>query len=273
MDTLLASLIATGRQVLVLLGPFAAAAALLHLIERLLAARLQSRFGWRGVLLTGWLGVPVHELSHAAACLLFGHRVERLRLFAPDPRTGQLGAVQHAWDRRNLYQQLGRFFIGIAPLVGGALALLLLTLLLGPPGVASAPLPADGGPLVVARAAADRAGALLAALAGHESAGRWVTWLYLYLCLCVGAHMSPSSTDLRGSVPGLLLLLGLMLVTNLVVLATGADPAAGEAAAARLLAPLLALLVVALALGVLCLLLVTLATALLPERRAGASRP
>ena len=273
MDTLLASLLATGRQVLVLLGPFAAAAALLHLLERLISARLQSRFGWRGVLLTGWLGVPVHELSHAAACLLFGHRVERLRLFAPDPRTGQLGAVQHAWDRRSLYQQVGRFFIGVAPLVGGALLLLLLTRLLGPPGVASAPLPADGGPLVVARAAADRAGALLAALAGPAAAGRWVTWLYLYLCLCIGAHMAPSSTDLRGSLAGLALLLGLMLATNLLVIGTGHDPAAGEAAATRVLAPLLALLVVALALGVLSLLLVTLATALLPERRAGATPP
>ena len=256
-DVVLASLLATGRQTLVLLGPFAAAAALLHLLERLLSARLQSRFGWRGVLLTGWLGVPVHELSHAAVCLLFGHRVERVKLFAPDPRTGQLGAVQHAWDKRNLYQQVGRFFIGVAPLVGGALVLLLLTRLLGPASVASEPLPADGG-------------ALIAALGGHDVAGRWVTWLYLYLCLCVGAHMSPSSTDLRGCLPGLLLLLGLMLATNLVVFALGHDPAAGEVVAARLLAPLLALLIVALALGVLCLLLVTLATALLPVRHAGA---
>ncbi|HEX5010812.1 MAG TPA: hypothetical protein VFY71_10450 [Planctomycetota bacterium] len=269
-DVLLASLLATGRQVLVLLGPFAAAAALLHLLERLLSARLQSRFGWRGVLLTGWLGVPVHELSHAAVCLLFGHRVERMKLFAPDPRTGQLGEVQHAWDRRSVYQQVGRFFIGVAPLVGGALALLLLTRLLGPAGVASAPLPAEGGPLGVARAAADRAGALIAALAGHDVAGRWVTWLYLYLCLCIGAHMSPSSADLRGGLPGLLLLLGLVLATNLVVVALGHDPATGEAVAARLLAPLLALLIVALALGVLCLLLVTLATALLPVRHARA---
>jgi hypothetical protein len=59
-----------------------------------------------------------------------------------------------------------------------------------------------------------------------------------------------------------------MLATNLVVFALGHDPAAGEALAARLLAPLLALLIVALALGVLCLLLVTLGTALLPVRHA-----
>jgi hypothetical protein len=267
MDVLLDGLAAAGRQALVLFGPLAAAAALLHLLERLLAARLQSRFGWRGVLLTGWLGVPVHELSHAAACLLFGHRVEKLSLFAPDPRTGQLGAVQHAWDRRSLYQQAGRFFVGVAPLAGGALVLLLLTRLLGPALSPAASVP-EGDLLSAARAAADHAGRLLGALASPDLAGRGLTWLYLYLCLCVGAHMAPSSTDLRGSLPGLLLLLALLLAGNLLVAALGHDVSAGAALAARAVAPLLALLIVALALGVLCLALVTLVTALLPVRRA-----
>jgi len=268
MDVLLHALAAAGRQALVLFGPLAAAAALLHLMERLLAARLQSRFGWRGVLLTGWLGVPVHELSHAAACLLFGHRVEKLSLFSPDPHTGQLGSVQHAWDKRSLYQQAGRFFIGVAPLAGGALVLLLLTRLLGPRLPPATDVP-DGDLLAAARAAADHAGQLLGALARPGFAGRGLTWLYLYLCLCVGAHMAPSSTDLRGSLPGLLMLLALLLAGNLLVAALGHDVSAGSTLAAQGVAPLLALLIVSLALSVVCLALVTLATALLPARRAG----
>ena len=195
---MLAALASTARETLIVFGPLAVAVALLHAVERLLSDRLQSRFGWRGVLVTGWLGVPVHELSHAAACLLFGHRIERLTLFAPDPRTGRLGSVQHAWDRRNLYQQAGRFFIGIAPLLGGAALLLLLTQLLGPT-FAPAPLSNTGSALGDAlRGGAAQAGALLSALAGPDVVARGRTWLYLYLCLCVGAHMAPSSTDLRG---------------------------------------------------------------------------
>jgi hypothetical protein len=269
-NAVLAALASTARETLIVFGPLAVAVTLLHAVERLLSDRLQSRFGWRGVLVTGWLGVPVHELSHAAACLLFGHRIERLTLFAPDPRTGRLGSVQHAWDRRSLYQQAGRFFIGIAPLLGGAALLLLLTRLLGP-AVAPAPLTSTGSALGDAlRGGAARAGALLSALAGPDVVTRGRTWLYLYLCLCVGAHMAPSTTDLRGCWPGLLLLLGTLLAVNLVLAATGSPPAAGEALAARAIAPLLGPLVVAFALGALGLVLVLLLTAFLP-RRAGAA--
>ena len=270
MAAVLAALVSTAREALIVFGPLAVAVALLHALERLLAERLQSRFGWRGVLVTGWLGVPVHELSHAAACLLFGHRVEKLTLFAPDPRTGRLGAVQHAWDRRSFYQQTGRFFIGIAPVLGGALLLLLLTRWLGPT-VAATPASASGSALLDAlRGGAARAGALLAALGGADALSAGRTWLYLDLCLCIGAHMAPSTTDLRGCWPGLLLLLGLLLAVNVVVAAVGGSPSAGEALAARIIAPLLGPLIVAFALGLLGLVLVHVATALLP-RRAGAA--
>jgi len=269
MDVLLTALVSTGRQALLVLGPLAVAVALLAGLERLLAARLHSRFGWRGVLLTGWLGVPVHELSHAAACLLFGHRVEKLSLFAPDPRTGRLGAVQHAWDRRSLYQQAGRFVIGIAPLFGGALLLVGLTALLGPAGLETPRLAVADGWLAAPKAAVAQARALALALAGEEGVRRGLTWLYLYLALCVGAHMAPSPTDLRGCTPGLLLLLGLALLANLAVAALGGDPAPGEALAAAALAPLVACLVVSLVLAAACLVLVTLVTALIPARRPG----
>jgi len=268
MDLALQALLATARQALSVLGPLALAAALLSGLERLLSARLQSRFGWHGVLLTGWLGVPVHELSHAAACLLFGHRVEKLSLFAPDPATGRLGAVQHAWDRRSLYQQAGRFVIGIAPLLGGALVLAGLTALLGPEGLRPPDLlPADGW-LGAAHAAVTQVRALAAALAGQEGVGRGLTWAYLYLGLCVGAHMAPSPTDLRGCLPGLLLLLALVLLANLATLALGHDPAAGQALAVAAVTPLVACLIAALVLAAACLLLVTLVTAFMPPRRA-----
>jgi hypothetical protein len=268
-DTVLASLATTGRLLLLFLGPLALAALGLHAIERALATRLVSRFGWRGVLLTGWLGVPLHELSHAAACLLFRHRIEKLSLLAIDRTTGRLGEVQHAWERRSLYQQVGRFFIGVAPLAGGALVLWLLTLAFGPPdlklslGQAAADLPST------AREALHQAGRLLLLLLAPSQLALGLTWLYLYLCLCVSAHMSPSGSDLRGGLPGFLLLVVLLLALVLVVALAGVQGGAMERVALGVLSPLLALLVMALALGAVTLLMVLAVTALLP-RRGGA---
>ena len=62
MDALRLAALTTLRQALTILGPVAFLALLLHALEKLLSARLVTRLGWRGVLVTGWLGVPVHEL-------------------------------------------------------------------------------------------------------------------------------------------------------------------------------------------------------------------
>ena len=271
LDPLLAGLLATGRQIATILGPLAAAAAALHLVEAQLTGRLLSRVGWGGVWLTGWLGVPVHELSHTAACLAFGHKIKRLRLFAPDRATGRLGDVVHSFDPKSLWQQLGRFFIGIAPLVGGALVLWALSVVLGPADVHFQPLAAGAGPGDAAAAAIRQGAALLRGLADPAVLGHWTTWAFLYLCLCVGAHMAPSSTDLKGGAVGLALALAALLLVNLVVALCGGHPDALESLALAAVAPLLVLLLLALILGVGFLLVVLLLTAPLPERASQSS--
>ena len=87
-------------------------------------------FGWKSQLLTGWLGTPIHELSHAVMCLLFLHRIKDVALFRPNEKTGTLGYVHHEFNPRNLYHQIGNFFIGIAPVIGGCLVLYLIMPLL-----------------------------------------------------------------------------------------------------------------------------------------------
>lgn len=195
--------------------------AALHLQERWLGRRIAHQFGWRAVLVTGWLGVPLHELSHLLAARLFGHRIVGYALFDPDPVSGTLGYVRHAYTRRTAWQLLGYFFIGIAPALGGTLVLAaLFCWMVGPQqlsswwsGVVQQTAGASGSPQLWLRRAL---GAQSASwdLARLIWSGRTV-WLpvQLYLALCVASHLAPSRADMSGAAHGLLLFFGALLAT------------------------------------------------------------
>lgn len=181
--------------------------ALLHLLERVSSRQVAHNLGWRGVLVTGWLGVPVHELSHLAAALLFGHRVVAWKLFDPDPVSGTLGYVRHAYSRRSPWQLAGGFFIGLAPLAAGLLGLAALLCWMAP----------GASWLAVARDLELSAPGLASrVLEGARRSGGLI-WehrslllpVQVYLAVCLTSHMAPSRADLAGGLWGGLLVLGL----------------------------------------------------------------
>ena len=96
---------------------------------------LVNRFGYHAPIIFSWLGIMVHELSHAGMALLFGHKINRLVLlinpFQSD-KENRLGYVAHSWQPKNKYQQLGNFFIGLAPIIGITLLTGIITQLLWP---------------------------------------------------------------------------------------------------------------------------------------------
>ena len=257
-------------QVLALLGALALLATVLHVVERRLSTRLAHRFGWRSVLVTGWLGVPIHECSHLVMCLLFRHRIVAVKLFDPDPATGTLGYVQHAYSRRNLFQIAGNFFIGIAPLLGGSAFLLAALAVLLPdarPAWTSAPLPEHFADQL--GVLAGQAWQTTTALLSPEHRAGWRLWVFLILTLCVGTHLSPSRPDLSGALPGFgLVLLGL-LAWNLLAAAGWVGRGNWAHVAAGALAPLLSLLLLAVALQLAFWLVVEVVVWLTtPRRRA-----
>jgi hypothetical protein len=256
-------------QALTLFGGLAVLTLLLHLVERRISRRLAHRFGWRSVLVTGWLGVPLHELSHLALCWVFRHRIVAYRLFDPDPRTGTLGYVQHAYQRRSPYQLVGNFFIGVAPLLAGSLVLLgALALLLpgAPPPLSTAPVPAGLGAQV--GHVLGLAGATLARTFTWAHLASWQLWVFGALALCVGTHLSPSRPDLAGGLPGLALLLGGLFGLNVCNRALSLGPPdLWVRVAAGVAAPLLAVLCVALVLEVVLWLAVEALVRLTAPRR------
>jgi hypothetical protein len=226
-DAVLAGALTVLAAVGLLLAPPVAASVVLHWSERRIACGLMRLTGRWAVLLTGWLGVPIHELSHALLCLVFRHRIEKIVLFHPDPKTGTLGYVNHAWDRRNPWQVVGTFFIGVAPLVGGAAAILLLFRALLP-GVLSVPefaAPASAGDAAGWSALGHGVwGAVTGtfqAMFSPANVSGWRLWVFLYLTLCVGSHVSPSPDDLRGGLVGGLAVLAALVIAGGVAVAAG----------------------------------------------------
>ncbi len=222
------------RQVGLVLGPACLFGVALTCLRVVHLDLLRRSFGWKGVTWTGWLGTAVHELSHAGAALLFGHRVQAIRLFDPSAPDGVLGYVKASSNPRNPIHAVGSFFVGVAPLIGGSLVLFVAAVLLLPgfrlSELIDAPRPGSGaaGLLAWGEVALDRAWAHLEPLLDPSSLESWRTWAFVVVAACLGAHLAPSVPDLKMASRGLAWILGLALLVNLVALLFGGleDPAA-----------------------------------------------
>lgn len=255
-----------------LLIPLAVFATAIHFLETWIQHRLVSRFGWRSVLVTGWLGTPIHELSHAAMCLLFGHRIDELQLFDPDLEDGRLGYVRHSYRRGNWFEEAGNLFIGVAPLLGGSLALVAVSLLFYPSAMTS-----------VAEAVRQFSAAEIQPFPWGEAAEAVISscwqivsrgdpatlrfWIYAYLVVCIASHMAPSRSDYAGALRGAVVV-GILafLVTVLVFSLVRQSPATMAVSVLSLLAPFFAVAVLALALVGCSTLFVWILTFFFPVR-------
>jgi len=206
------------QQIVWILLPLSGFALLFHWIEVVVQKRLVQRFGWRAALWTGWIGTPIHEASHVVMCWVFGHEIEAVALFEPDEQEGRLGYVRHSYHRHSWWQETGNWFIGIAPLLGGSVALLLVTWGLYPQWLAAlsdAPIFTTAPDTTWTEQAAAFAQRLWSTAVDSVNLLSLRFWLYLYLVLCITLHMAPSASDYRGGIKGGLLLLLAWLAVSL----------------------------------------------------------
>lgn len=259
--------IETIKLLAILLAPFAVFAFVIHFLERLIQRRLAERFGWNSVLWTGWLGTPIHELSHALMCRVFHHRIDEIALFEPDRQSGRLGFVRHSFKSGDWYQELGNFFIGIAPLMGGSAVLVVLLWVFFPgaiEGAFAASKQADmNGPF-------EQLTAIITAIAEHIFAAKnWASgrfWLFVYFVLCVGGHMAPSPSDYEGASRGVIFVIVGLLVLTVGLAAAGIDSHRMIEGMISVLGPLFAILAITIVLCAIATGFVWIITAAFPQR-------
>ena len=172
------------------------------------------RLGHKVCLITGFLGTPIHECSHALCCLIFGHKIVDMKLFQIDDDEGTLGYVQHSYNSKNIYHQIGNFFIGVAPILVISLLLYFLESLILPEissqvyAISNRNIGSVGDFL---KNVLDIVKVLFSDL------GNPMWWVFMILGMFFALHMNLSHSDIKGALKGLLILLIFLLAIDLVL--------------------------------------------------------
>lgn len=174
--------------------------------------------GSPAVYLTGVIGTPVHEMSHAIMCLIFGHKITEIKLFQIDDSSGALGYVNHRYNPKNVYQQAGNFFIGIAPVLIGSLVLFLLMYLLVPSVAAGTRAAADS---FIANTSVGGFGSyvlgVFTSLFNPLNLSDPLWWLFILLSAFISLHMTLSKADIKGGARGFLYLLAVVVIVDVIL--------------------------------------------------------
>ena len=213
-----------------------------------------------GLFVFGAIGIPVHELSHAFFCKLFGHEIKAIKLFDPRAKGGAHGSVTHHYDPWNPYHRVGHFFIGLGPAIFGPLLLSALLYLLVPNTRAAFAhlLSAPSTGLVSSLHLFSRA---FAEAATWTSPGLYV---FLYLAVSISSQIELSREDIKQSFEGVFPILLVLFGAN--VFAWSLDlawPARAQMIGTRVFSLVACAFALAAILSITCLALVTLVMDLL----------
>ncbi|MGY3414359.1 tryptophan-rich sensory protein [Bacillus mycoides] len=217
-QTLLTSVI----QLFSLIGVIIVIGFILGYLESLTRTYWSRAFGRKGFLLTAWIGVPVHELGHAIMCLVFRHKIIATQFFPTDISQGALGYVQHQYNQKSIYQRIGNFFIGIGPIISGITALILLMRYFVPESyslfnttlettIASTSINLD-----MIQNMFLSTFFLLKSLFTMSNLLTPSFWLFLFIAICISAHIALSKPDIKGSIDGVIVMFIILFLFNII---------------------------------------------------------
>lgn len=210
----------TGLETLYLTGAIILAGLLLGFLENQSNRNFQRSLGRNAIMVTGVIGTPIHELSHALTALIFGHKITDIKLFQRPDQDGVMGYVNHSYNPKNIYHQVGNFFIGIAPIFGGLLVIMVLMGLLIPQVLESFMAVVTQGMAVETLSMASFTGVFTAYLELVKLIFAWENfqnitfYLFLFLAICISSHISLSPADIKGAFKGLIFIFIILLLLN-----------------------------------------------------------
>lgn len=163
---------------------------------------------------TGFIGTPIHELSHALFSVIFGHKINEIKLFQISD-DGVLGYVNHSYNPKNIYHRIGNFFIGIAPIVVISGILYLVAYLLMPSFTTQAEILTEGISSISIES-------ILSSIVNVVSefftfATSWQWWVFIVVGILLSLHMTLSGADIKGAKDGLIILLAILLVADIII--------------------------------------------------------
>ena len=203
----------TSIQLAALLGNFFIFGFILSKLQEWTQKKYYQTVGWKGILWTAWLGTPFHEFGHYFFAKIFRHKVQSFNIFKPNQLTGELGSLDHSYNKHSLYQNIGNFFIGAAPMIFGS-GMLTLLLYLFVPNSQNIFFPLIGINnfsdyiLIGFKKTA-------MSLFNLNNLKTWNFWLFLYLSFCIASHLAPSKADRKNMWSGLFYIIILLLLINI----------------------------------------------------------
>jgi len=229
LDFLKAVVLVTASQLIWILGVLFIFGLILYLLARFTRTTYAKTAGPKlDIGITGWLGTPVHELGHALFCIIFRHRIVEIKLYSPNSTDGTIGYVNHSYDRSSTYQRIGNFFIGVGPIIFGAIVIYAALYYLVPNAreVISG---IDAQSKVVAGAAQGHFAAImlslkittmvtLTSLFNPANFSSYLFCIFLYISVCIASHMELSPPDIKGALSGLISLVIFFLLFNLLIM-------------------------------------------------------
>jgi len=221
--------ISTLWQTFILLGPLTVLSLIMHFVAQW-NENLSYKVLGKNIFLYGfaWLGTIIHELGHALFALLFFHKIDDIKLFDPKGKGGSMGYVSHSYNKKNIYQNIGNLFIGIGPVLIGALLLFLLSYFLFDFKASNISFSVSNkiffsldeatSFFINAYESIVEYGKMV--FTSQESSW-WKIAILVYCLYSIGSSITLSPSDLKGAWQGLLIFVLVLLVFNLCTLWIG----------------------------------------------------